>query len=375
MKLSQTLINIFVKPRLSTSWSKSTKAPSRGVALLLVTFVVALASIVVTNLAYSTYLASRANAVIERSLFAEYLMKSSANIAGAYLLADTDTIYDGPQEPWAQFQKGQGFPLQLLGIDEPNASMSVELISEKQKFPIKSVIQSGASKTNPNYVKPLNRDRLARLFEQLGFDTDVEEKEIAGPMKGRFFNSKQLVANFIDSISSDKESYTAPNFPQGIKSDLPANFFSNKVPDSIGQLRRIPGFTPRRMRKLEPLITKYNMKININFAPRPILKALSSQMSDGDISAIIDAREKKDGPIKGDRELQNIISAAVSDEISNGTDDIVEYDSNSDDPQNPEAYFQVISKVELGVKTYFMRAILIRDTSNKEITFRELQFY
>ncbi len=367
MKLTQTLINIFVKPRLSTSWSKSTKAPSRGVALLLVTFVVALASIVVTNLAYSTYLASRANAVIERSLFAEYLMKSSANIAGAYLLADKDPNVDGPQDLWAQFQKGQSFPLQLLGIDEPNASMSVELISEKQKFPIKSVLQSA----NPSSsVNPINRNRLARLFEQLGFDNDVEEKESSGPFKGRFFNAKQLVANLIDSISSDKESYDAPPF-QGIKSDLPANFFSNKVPESIGQLRRIPGFTPRRMRKLQPLITRYGTKININFAPRPILKALSSQMSDGDVSAIIAAREKKDGPIKSISDLKDIVPTVYAD-LSNKNGDILSIDSDSG---KNEAIFQVISKVELGVKTYFMRAILQRDTSNKEVSFRELQFY
>jgi type II secretory pathway component PulK len=296
-------------------------------------------------------------------------MKSSANIAGAYLLADTDTNHDGPQDLWAQFQKGQGFPLQLLGIDEPNASMSVELISEKQKFPIRSVIESARPSSE---VTPINRERLVRLFRQLGFDNDVEEKEISGPFKGRFFNAEQLVANLIDSISSDKDSYSAPDFPQGIKSDLPANFFSNKVPESIGQLRRIPGFTPRRMRKLEPLITKYTTKININFAPRPILKALSSQMSDGDISAIIDAREKKDGPIGDGSDLRKIIAAPVYADLSNTNGEILSFDSDS---ANNDAYFQVISKVELGVKTYFMRAILLRDTSNKEITFRELQFY
>jgi type II secretory pathway component PulK len=336
-----------------------------------VTFVVALASIVVTDLAYSTYLAARANSVIEKSLFAEYLMKSAANIGSAYLLADKDPQADGPQDLWARFQKGQVVPLQMLGINEPNASLSVELISEKQKFPIKTILPSGLPSSS---TRTMNRDRLSRLFEQLGFDNDLEEKETTGKLKGRFFNSKQLVANFIDSISSDTDSYSAPPY-QGIKSDLPPQFFPNKVPESIGQLRTIPGFTANRMRKIQPLISLYGAEININFAPLPILKALSSQMTSNDIAKIITEREAESGPIRDFSQLRSIIPTSVLNDLNN--DNIIKYDSYSGPSggRSDVAYFQVISKVELGVKTYFMRAILDRDMVNKEVVYRELQFY
>ena len=381
----RTLKNIFVRPRLkqvcskylSSLWSlvrfvprsSDSKAPSRGVALLLVTFVVALASIVVTNLAYSTYLAARANSVIERSLYAEYLMKSAANVAGAFLLASKSVSggqsFEGPQEAWALFSKGQAIPLETLGITDPHITLTLELTPENAKFPLKSVAQSGAA---PSTV---NRNRLTSLFQFLGFDKDTE-KDSFGKFKGRHFSSTELVSNLIDYISTDSEQYNVAPFPRGVKSELPANFFPGKSPESIGQLKMIPGMTSMRMRKIQPLLTTYNTTINVNFAPPIILKSLSPRLDGNDIAAIIKARENKNSPIQNPNSLRNLVNATAQQDL---TDALIQCDSNSGTGSGTEAFFQVIAKVELGVKNYYMRSILLRDTSTKEISVREFQLF
>ena len=332
---------------------------SRGVALLLVTFVVALASIVVINLSYSTYMAARANSVVERSLFAEYLMKSASNIASAYLLADKDFLtgnnIDGPKDTWAQFRKGSVVPLVALGIAQPGVTLSLELIADNQKFPIKPLVTG-------NIVDVTARGIFVRLFQKLGFDNDLNELETNGKFKGKHFAAEEMVANLIDYIDEDSDSYADPTFVSGIESQLPKNFFPNKAPDWISQLRIIPGFTANRMRKLEPLLTPYGLTTNVNFTPIQILESLSTQIGKREVEQIIEAREGKNGPLSGNGAFANIVTAPVKAQIGK----FIDYESS---------YFQVISKVEYGVKAYFMRAILYRDPSSKEIRTVGIQFF
>ena len=338
MKSRRILKNIFAKTNYPAS--------SRGVALILVTFVVALASIVVVNLTYSTYLAARANAVIERSLFAEYLMKSGANIARAFLLADKDFNSDGPMDPWAAFRKGMPIPLDMLGINEPNLNVSLELIAENQKFPIQPLVSQG---TVPSAVVS---GILVRLFQKLGFDSDNNEVTTEGQFKGTHFSSEQMVSNLIDycdPVGNPKD----PNLPPGVESQLPKDFFPNKPPTWITQLRIIPGFTPNRMRKLEGLLTPWGRKVNPNFAPRQILESLSSQLGSSEVDQLITAREGPAGPLDSAK-FVNIVQPTINSQLSS----LIDFGSE---------HFQVISKVEFGVKSYFLRVLLDRNPSTHEI--------
>lgn len=294
-------------------------------------------------------MSARANATVERGLDAEYLLKSSVNLALALIKSDQDPNQDGPNDDWAKFSSGVPVPPDLLGLTEPNLRIQVEITPENQKFPIKKLMQATTSSV-PTVV-PTIRDMLARLFQQLGFDGDTNEVVTSGVFTGRYFDSKGLVSNLIDYMDDGDDSYQDPNYPTGIESDLPKGTFPNKPIERIAELASIPGFTPHRMQILESFLTTYDdSKININFAPPQVIRALDPQIGDPEVSAIIAQRsDPKDGPLtSGDGKFQSIVGST----IFQSTTSIVGYNSR---------YFQVIAKIEYGPQAFYARAIATRD--------------
>lgn len=325
--------------------AKDTKEREGGVALILVTFIVALASIIVIDLTYSTYIGSRMNATVERSLFAEYLLKSTVNLARVLLKAD-ETFEDGPQDPWALFSSGTALPNELLGVTDPSVKLEIEIVAEKAKVPIKPLVSSGA--TQPNLIW---RGVLVRLFKNLGFDEDKENVEQSGKFKGKFFNSQALVANLVDYMDPDDESYDPGDFSKGIESELSKGTFPNRQPQRLSEISSIPGFTSARMRKLEPYLTVYGQdRIDINLASNTVLHALHERLGDPEIKEILDYRKSDEGPFKNaDPKLQEIINNSdVYNEVSRMVG------VNSD-------WFQVLAKVDYGTSTYFMRSLLAKN--------------
>ena len=76
---------------------KNKFAKSNGVALLLVTFIIALVTILIVNLSYSTMITSQQNANFTRATQSEYLLKSMESLAIVLLNNDTnnyDAKYD-----------------------------------------------------------------------------------------------------------------------------------------------------------------------------------------------------------------------------------------------------------------------------------------
>lgn len=336
----------FLMLKVRTSIRKTCQRNSgSGVALILVTFIVALATIIVVNLTYSTYLGSRSNMVVERSLFAEYLLKSTVNLAEALIKADQDPNKDGPQDEWAKFSQGVPIPPELLGLTESNLRLEVEIAPENGKFPIKGLVPAGSSTPDLRV-----RDMLTRLFRNLGFDNDQDEIVTSGPMKGKYFNSEQMVANLIDYMDPDNDSYSSPGYAQGIEASLPKDTFENRSPLRVAELGAVPGFTPNRMRKLETLVTTFDSsKININFAPPIVIQSLSDQIGEREVKQILDFRSSQDGPFQsGDGRVAQIINdAQVWQQLST----YIGYESR---------YFQVIAKADFGTKAYFLRSVVVR---------------
>lgn len=321
-------------------------AGQRGIALILVTFIIALATIVVVNLTYSTYLSARSNSVVERSLYAEYLLKSSVNLAIALLKADPDQNKDGPQDAWAKFANGIPLPPSLLGLEEQNMNIEIEITPENQKYPVRSLINIAT-----NTADPTSRDRLARLFQELGFDSDTDEVPQSGMWKGSFFDSKALVANLIDYMDADTTSYSDANFTGGIEDALPKDSFPNKVVDRISEIAAVPGFTPHRMQIIESFLTSFDQgRINVNFAPPQVLMALDPGMSSSQIDGILGYRSSEKGPYSySDGELQRTINDST---VYQNISPVIGYNSR---------YFLIIAKVEFGTQAFFARAMITRD--------------
>lgn len=328
------------------AYSKIDIRSQRGIALILVLFIVALATILVVSLAYSTYLSSRANLVTERGLQAEYLLKSTLNLA-RLLIKNDKTSEDSKKDPWGMFAEGHEVPISILGINEPNLKVELQIRPEESKLSLAKLVLGGS-------LGPAEwRDALVRLFQLLNFDNDKETPQ-SGPFKGRSFSSAELVANLIDYMDPDIKSFDDPNFgARGIEGELPEGTFQNSPINRVGELNSIPGFTPARVQKLLPFVTVVGNRVNLNLAPPLLLKALNASMGDAEVRRIIEFRDSDKGPfdsLNKYSELPNLIGSASYDDIK----DLVDVTC---------AYFEVIAKVDYGTTSYYLRAIISKTSS------------
>ncbi len=338
------LFKHFIKDRQKRSSQK-------GVALILVIFIVTLASVLVIDLAYSTYIGGRINASVERSLQAEYLLKSALNLARVLIMSDT-SAEDSPNDAWTLFKNGMTIPPEIIGITEENLSVELEIRSEGSKIPLRQLVPATIS------IAAKWRMALARLMEtELKFDEDGEEDQSPYFVdQHRKFNSKQLVANLIDYQSETKQSFEQGDF-KGIKGELPENSFPGVPISNTSELAAIPGFTPLRVQRLIPFVSaspaSSRGKVNINLAPLAIIKALDEGITDQaatDIDAFRNDTER--GPFK-DGELLNQLKDILPEDVAERLPPLLSCSSNA---------FQVVAKVDYGTSSYFLRAYLSKSS-------------
>lgn len=322
---------------------------SRGVALILVMLIVALASIMVVNLTYSTHLDSQTSAMIRRGLQAEYLLKSAVNFARTLLKEDTSPE-DAPQDSWAQFVNGMEVPPALLGISEPNIRIALEIRPEESRLPLQVVAYTGAREL-------LLRDATVRLFQELQFDVDNNERDQTGLFPDRHFMAQELVAVLIDYMDADDTNYSSGNFAQGVEEELPEEeAFPNAQITRVGELAAVPGFTPARLRLLMPFITvRGSTHVNINTAPRLVLQSLDDSITESQVSDIIAFRESEGGPFTS-QSWKSDLDSIIGEPARSKIEAIITTQSR---------YFQVLSKVDYGMTSYFMRAVLFQQTDGQ----------
>lgn len=321
------------------------QASERGLALLIVIFIVALASIVVINLTYSTYLGSRISVTAERSVQAEYILKSTVNFARTLIKMD-DTDEDSLKDFWGKFSNGLDLPPDMLGINVPNIRIQLEIRPEGSKMNIKSLVP----RTLNGQPDTKWRDVLERLCLKLGFDAD-QEQQASGSYEGRNFTVKEMIGNLIDYMDSDKEPYEADGF-KGIEND--SSGFPNTQISRLAELAAVPGFTPARVQMLSPfLTTRDNLRININLAPKLLLSSLHPDVADAQVESIIQYRNSEEGPFQNISKLRDFVT---DDSAFNEISSLLTERSN---------WFQVLAKVDYGTSTYFLRSYLSKTGKNQ----------
>ncbi len=321
-----------------------------GIALILVIFVIALASILVVNLTYSSFLASRQGVQYEQGIKAEYILKSAVNVARV-LIKEDKTVEDGPQDVWAKFISGAAVPAELLGITEPNIVVSLEITPEEGRLPIRSLLSSPSAPPDKRWSKSTQC-----LLTRLGFDED-KEVDHTGLFPQKHFNASELTSNLIDYMDENNDSLKEPDFAPGIEGELPTGTFANERIKRVGELATIPGFSPARLRKLTPFLTVFTNwpRININFAPKVILECLDEDVTSSQVEQIIAFRSGPEGPFSN-ANLKATLSGIVGDTT---------YDKISPTITVESKWFQVIAKVDYRTSTYFLRAYVTEgDTEN-----------
>lgn len=339
----------------------SDSSKQRGIAIIMVLFVVTLASIIVLSLTYTTFLSSRANEITQKSLRAEYLLKSAINLARV-LLQEDKTPEDSTDDLWGKFSSGQAVPLQLLGIEEPNVAIELEIRPEEAKLPLRALLNATGDKADERF-----RGIFSRLFKKLGFDDD-HEKDQTGIYKDRVFTGDEMIANLVDYMDANSESYGEPGFASGIEGDgqIPKDYFPNTKINRTGELSLIPGFTPNRLRKLMPLVTVFgNNQVNINLAPKLVIESLHEEIDDSQADSIIAFRNSEAGPFDNfnrNEELTKILGEAI-------------YRSVSPYLAVNSRWFQVLAKVDYGQTSYFMRSYLTKGARGELPVIRSVELF
>jgi type II secretory pathway component PulK len=315
----------------------------------MVVFIIILAGAIVTALTDSTYVAMRLNTAAERRVQAEYMLKSAINFARVLIQDDANPNQDDPVEDlWYPFQNGAAVPGELLGIDIPNLTIQLEIAPEGGKIPVRQLLNTSNDTVNVTW-----RGVLERLFQGLGFDDDKKEVSPGGRFAGRHFTSQEMVANLIDYMDTDTNSYSDSNFAQGVEGSLPPDEpLRNQKMDSLSELASVPGFTPNRVRVLIPLLTTSGSTfVNVNSARPQVLRSLDRDINDTMVQQIIAFRSDANGggPFKQNEkreQLFQIVGGAVDNFAS-----LVNTSSSK---------FQIIAKVDFVTSSFMARAMVTR---------------
>ncbi|MFO0417549.1 MAG: general secretion pathway protein GspK [Pseudomonadota bacterium] len=341
-----------------------TNSKESGAALIMVILMIAITSALLMSLTDSTYVSMRLNRATEQRIKAEYILKSAVNLAQVLIKIDQTQFDDPAQDAWMQFANGQDVPGELVGVTEPNVKASLLITSERSKIPILSVV-------TPTGVDQQWRDVLLTLFQNLGFDNDQRPNEDLNPTgNNRFYSSAEMVANLIDYLDYDKDSYSASGFAgQGMEADLtPQQEFRNNgmIESLANELGAIPGFTASRIERLLPLVTNRTRDtVNVNAAPAEVLDAVIKGMdrnaAGNEGSQLVACREQN--PFNQNFTTQ--MGACIDPSIVNSVR--TKLVAKGDE-------FSVIAKVEYGLSIFFASAQL-RASNGRLPTVQHLVLY
>lgn len=242
----------------------------------MIVFMIALASAILISLTDSTYVAMRLNMAAEQRIKAEYILKSAVNVAQVLIKNDISNFDDPTQDAWMMFVEGREVPGELLALPEPNIRVSLLITSTNGKIPILQ-LYSATGGVNQEW-----KGIVLRLFEQLGFDQPhpMNEGADGAPLP----EAKQLVSNLIDYLDTDEENFAGDGLlPAGMEEQLPdgQKFRNSGTIDSLAnELPAIPGFSPGRIQRLLPFVTKVRTSdVNVNAAPMEVIAAVVTDPS------------------------------------------------------------------------------------------------
>lgn len=223
----------------------------RGVALVMAVLIVALATILATQVGFRSYLDQR------RTLNA-FLQDQSFEIAlGGEAWASDALRRDKMQSPKTDdFTEEWATPIPPIPLPELGGEFEGLLEDLQGRFNLNSLVvydNSGIGQVDPNAVK-----RLERLLEVLEMET-----KWAG-----------IIADWIDTDNN-------PGFPDGAEDPVytnlsPAYRTANMPITRASELLALPDFGAERYRKLAPYVTALpaNTKLNLCTASPELLDAL-----------------------------------------------------------------------------------------------------
>lgn len=260
----------------------------QGFALLLVTFIIALISILIIDFTEEINSYQNSSRQYVEKVQAGLVLKSSIALARTILetpkldaTKDQDWLY----EPWNTIAASNSIPLEgFIG------ELRVMIVDEAGKIDINSI--SGQNSINPNPPNPGDppqndptifwKNTVKELFGGLGFQKEQFEAKSYRTLGNQAHDASTQVAIITDWIDQNKDSYHTASFDgDGIESSAEKTWFFNRPIKSISELAYIPGMTLEKIQRSASFLKVSiknnlgnNSRININTAPYEVVKAL-----------------------------------------------------------------------------------------------------
>ncbi|MBN1613884.1 MAG: type II secretion system minor pseudopilin GspK [Deltaproteobacteria bacterium] len=260
------------------------KAPDkgqRGIALIVVLLVVSILVALTVQLNYGTRSDLYEAANFSDGIRLTYIAKSGFNF-GVVRLLDDETVQDTLTDAWADSSAISDESKELFS----DGGFEVSVEDESGKIPINRLVQGTA-------VNQFIRDMLIRLLKEPPFSLGPEQAEaVVNAMK--------------DWMDTDSD-VTGAGAENDHYRSLPISYDAKNGPlDSLDELLMIKGVTEQMYYGTEEspglrhLLTLYgDGKININTAPRQILRVLAPEITD-EMAEHMDAVRREPG-----RDLSN----------------------------------------------------------------------
>lgn len=298
------------------------RARQRGVALITAVLIVALATILATQIGFDSALEQRRSAAVF-TIDQAFQVGLGAEAWAAYYLKqdfDDDPQQDHLAERWAQ-------PIPPIPID--GGKIEGQLVDLQGRFNLNNLIVAQGGR-NPEGM---------RQFRQLLAALDLESKW-AG-----------IVADWLDAD-------TQPDFPDGAEdnvytSQTPGYRTANGPITSVSELLALPDFGMERYLRIKPYVTALPVgsPINVCTAPGAVIDA----MNDGTLEYGVDpeslARSREQHCFPTKRDLQGAFNA-----------DAWRFAEGSMSERSE--YFELTALVTIGTTEFSLYSLLQRDPSS-----------
>jgi len=237
----------------------------RGVALIIVLLMVSIIVALTIQFNRDTRSEVYGAANVSDGIRLRYIAESGFYVGEALLLADK-TAFDGLTEPWANTE------MIALKSEEffDNGAFKLAIQDEGGKIPINSLV-------NGNAYNPLIRDLLLRLLTGPYFRMEQRKAE----------EIRDAIKDWIDADDEVTGSGAEGEYYAGLARPYAAK---NAPIDCIEELLMVKGVTRElfygagESPGLAQCMTVFgDGRININTAPKPVLRALAAEMSDGEL--------------------------------------------------------------------------------------------
>ncbi len=287
----------------------------RGVALILTIFIIALATLLVTEFTREINSYQRSSRNYVEAVQSLYVLTSAVNFAQVLLQVPKlpPTVNeDWLGEPWSLIAGAPVLPIEgfagemrMLIVDEDGKIDLNGIAPPNSTSANNSNLNGGFGQTAPKQNAPKDaptfwQETVYNLFTLAGgFDQSQRFPEGSFRTLGdATLEGADQVAAMIDWIDADTESFSSPNFQgRGMEASSEKSWFFNRQLKSMSELAMVPGMTFERIQRIAPnvrvsqgIIAASQRTININTAPNEVLVALG--FDSGQASEILQQREK-----------------------------------------------------------------------------------